>query len=97
MNHFATALGAGIVATVVVAGTALTPTPAEAAKTSLLNGAGLILIAISSKFTKALNTPGRTVFASNRQNPKPAAAISPFPIFSSMCCAATARRNLNYA
>ena len=34
MHHFATALCAGIVATVVVAGTALTPTPAEAAKTS---------------------------------------------------------------
>ena len=34
MHHFATALCAGIMATVVVGGTALTPTPAEAAKTS---------------------------------------------------------------
>jgi hypothetical protein len=33
MHHFATALFAGIVATVVVGGTALAPTPAEAAKT----------------------------------------------------------------
>ena len=33
MHHFATALCAGIMATVVVGGTALTPTPAEAAKT----------------------------------------------------------------
>ena len=33
MHHFATALCACIVATVVVGGTALTPTPAEAAKT----------------------------------------------------------------
>ena len=33
MHHFATALCAGIVATVVVGGIALTPTPAEAAKT----------------------------------------------------------------
>ena len=33
MHHFATALCACIMATVVVGGTALTPTPAEAAKT----------------------------------------------------------------
>jgi hypothetical protein len=33
MHHFATALCAGIMATVVLGGTALTPTPAEAAKT----------------------------------------------------------------
>src|SRR6516225_1860380 len=33
MHHFATALCACIVASVVVGGTALTPTPAEAAKT----------------------------------------------------------------
>jgi hypothetical protein len=33
MHHFATALSACIMATVVVGGTALTPTPAEAAKT----------------------------------------------------------------
>ena len=33
MHHFATALCAGIMATVVVGGTALMPTPAEAAKT----------------------------------------------------------------
>ncbi|MET0721689.1 MAG: hypothetical protein ABWY64_12735 [Tardiphaga sp.] len=33
MHHFVTALCAGILATVVVGGTALTPTPAEAAKT----------------------------------------------------------------
>ncbi|MGA9817095.1 MAG: hypothetical protein WBQ54_09150, partial [Pseudolabrys sp.] len=33
MHHFATALCAGIMATVVVGGTALTPAPAEAAKT----------------------------------------------------------------
>ena len=33
MHHFAIAVCAGIVATVVVGGTALTPTPAEAAKT----------------------------------------------------------------
>ena len=33
MHHFATALYAGAMAIVVVGGTALTPTPAEAAKT----------------------------------------------------------------
>jgi hypothetical protein len=33
MHHFATALCAGLMATVVVGGIALTPTPAEAAKT----------------------------------------------------------------
>ena len=33
MHHLATALCTGIVATVVIGGTALTPTPAEAAKT----------------------------------------------------------------
>ena len=33
MHHFVTALCAGILATVVVGGTALTPTPAQAAKT----------------------------------------------------------------
>ena len=33
MHHLATALCTGIVATVVISGTALTPTPAEAAKT----------------------------------------------------------------
>jgi hypothetical protein len=33
MHHFATAICVGIMATVVVGGTALTPTPAKAAKT----------------------------------------------------------------
>jgi hypothetical protein len=41
MHHFATALFAGIVATVVVYGTALTPTPAEAAKTPSPEAAAL--------------------------------------------------------
>jgi hypothetical protein len=34
MSHFATALSAGIIATVLVSGTAFMPAPAEAAKTS---------------------------------------------------------------
>jgi hypothetical protein len=41
MHHFATALCAGIMATVVVGGTALTPNPAQAAKTSCAEAVAL--------------------------------------------------------
>jgi hypothetical protein len=41
MHHFATALCAGIMATVVAGGTALTPIPAEAAKTPSVEGVAL--------------------------------------------------------
>jgi hypothetical protein len=41
MHHFAIALCAGVVATVVVGGTALTPTPAGAAKTPSAEAIGL--------------------------------------------------------
>lgn len=41
MHHFALAVRAGIVATVIVGGTALTPTPAEAAKTPSPEAAAL--------------------------------------------------------
>ena len=41
MHHFATASCAGPMATVVVSGAALTPTPAEAAKTSSTDAIGI--------------------------------------------------------
>jgi hypothetical protein len=41
MHHFAVALCAGLLATVVVGGAALTPTPAEAAKTPSAEAVGL--------------------------------------------------------
>jgi hypothetical protein len=49
MHHVATALCAGIMATVVAGGTALTPTPAEAAKTPSVEAVALKQATVACK------------------------------------------------
>jgi hypothetical protein len=68
MYHFATALCAGIMATVIVGGTAFTPTPAEAAKTS---GADTVALKEATAACKAeakekkISWPASRKFVSN--------------------------------
>ena len=68
MHHFATALCAGIVATVIVGGTALTPTPAEAAKTSSAEAVALKEATATCKAEakeKKISWPASRKFVSN--------------------------------
>jgi hypothetical protein len=68
MHHFATALCAGIMATVVVGGTALTPTPAEAAKTPSPEAAALKEATTACKAEakeKKISWPASRKFVSN--------------------------------
>ena len=68
MHHFATALCAGIMATVVVGGTALTPTPAEAAKTPTAEAVALKEATATCKAEakeKKISWPASRKFVSN--------------------------------
>jgi hypothetical protein len=68
MHHFAIAVCAGIVATVVVGGTALTPTPAEAAKTPSPEAAALKEATAACKAEakeKKISWPASRKFVSN--------------------------------
>jgi hypothetical protein len=68
MHHFATALCVGIVATVVVGATALTPTPAEAAKTPSPEAASLKEATATCKAEakeKKIRWPASRKFVSN--------------------------------
>jgi hypothetical protein len=68
MHHFAIAVCAGIVATVVVGGTALTPTPAEAAKTPGPEAAALKEATATCKAEakeKKISWPASRKFVSN--------------------------------
>ena len=68
MHHFAIAVCAGIVATIVVGGTALTPTPAEAAKTPSPGGAALKEATTACKAEakeKKISWPASRKFVSN--------------------------------
>ena len=68
MHHFATALCAGIMATVVVGGTAFAPTPAEAAKTSGADAAALKEATAACKAEakeKKISWPASRKFVSN--------------------------------
>ena len=68
MYHFATALCAGIMATVVVGGTAFTPSPAEAAKTSGADAAALKEATAACKAEakeKKISWPASRSFVSN--------------------------------
>ena len=68
MHHFATALCAGIMATVVVGGTALTSTPAEAAKTPSAEAVALKEATAACKAEakeKKISWPASRTFVSN--------------------------------
>ena len=68
MHHFATALCAGIIATVLVGGTAFTPTPAEAATTSGADTAALKEATAACKAEakeKKIRWPASRKFVSN--------------------------------
>jgi hypothetical protein len=68
MHHFATALCAGIMATVVVGGTALTPNPAQAAKTSSAEAVALKEATTACKSEakeKKISWPASRKFVSN--------------------------------
>jgi hypothetical protein len=68
MHHFAIAVGAGIVAAVIVGGTALTPTPAEAAKTPSPEAAALKEATATCKAEakeKKISWPASRKFVSN--------------------------------
>ena len=68
MHHFATALCAGIMATVVVGGTALTSTPAEAAKTPSAEAVALKEATAACKAEakeKKISWPASRKFVSN--------------------------------
>ena len=68
MHHFATVLCAGIVATVVVGGTAFMPTPAEAAKTPSAEAVGLKEATTACKAEakeKKISWPASRKFVSN--------------------------------
>ena len=68
MHYFATALCAGIMATVVAGGTALTPTPAEAAKTPSAEAVALKETTTACKAEakeKKISWPASRKFVSN--------------------------------
>jgi hypothetical protein len=68
MHHFATALCAGIIATVLVGGSAFTPTPAEAATTSSVDKAALKEATVACKVEakdKKIRWPASRKFVSN--------------------------------